>query len=597
VQVATMTSWLNPVGWMGPIFDKELRVASRRKRTYWLRTGYVGMMAIFLIPVWAEQLRYSSGSGLATLAASEIGIRISRILLTIQFISMQILSAFFLCTSIREEITRRTLGVLWTTPISGLQLVIGKLASKMLILIQLLSMSIPILSMLRLFGGIPWSMLISGLCLTLATMFMVAALSMLLSLYFRHALAVVAMAAALLGATWGPFPILVFFGWALWNSHSMMPGWLEFGIITSNPYFSFFDQLGMGTNSSLLICCMVQIGIGALLVWITAAVVRKRGLRSMDELPRREDFHPERYHPKAVFLFRPWFAHTLIKRWLGPGMIWKESISPLFHSRHRMFYMVLMAIGIGVVLWTLIVLTVYDMWKTIDVESQAWIVLLGFCLGVLLTAITSVTVITSEIEGQSWPILLTTPLSSARILGGKMYGVLRRSGWVWVALLFWGLISCWQKTLVWSVVLKWIPLFLISIWFVTSIGMYLAIRFKRAMPVTTIVLIILVVLWLVIPVILTPAQTIGRQRTFSASGNLFTDVFFNLRHNRYLGQLCGWVRWCNPLNCMAATLEDRSFFEGYTVRTITKITLGFYFLVGLLFFCGTLRRMRKRVFG
>jgi hypothetical protein len=104
-------------------------------------------------------------------------------------------------------------------------------------------MSIPILSMLRLFGGIPWPMLMVGLCLTLATMFLVGSLSQLLSLYIRNGFMVVAMVGIVLAVAWGLFPILIFFGWALWNNHIMTPRCLEFLVMSVNPYFAFIDQL------------------------------------------------------------------------------------------------------------------------------------------------------------------------------------------------------------------------------------------------------------------------------------------------------------------------------------------------------------------
>lgn len=609
MQIATITTWLNPVGWMGPIFDKELRVASRRKRTYWLRTGYVGMMAVFLIPVWAEQLRYSGGSGLATLAVSEIGIQISRILLMIQFISMQILSAFFLCTSIREEITRRTLGVLWTTPISGFQLVIGKLTSKMLILIQLLAMSIPILSMLRLFGGIPWQMLIAGLCLTLATMFLIGSLSQLLSLYFRNGFMVVAMVAISLAVAWGLFPILVFFGWALWNNHIMMPRWLEFLVMSVNPYFAFIDQLAaFSTRPSPIVCCLVQLAIGLLLVWFSAVSVRKRGLYSISEQNRQDDFNPAKYDRRVVFLFRPWFAHTLIKRWLGPGMIWKESVSPLFRSRHRMLLMILTAIGIGVGLWILIVMTVFDMWKIVNIQTQMGIVLLGFVLAVLLTLIAAVTVITSEIEGQSWPILLTTPLTNLHILTGKIFGVLRRSGWSWAALLGWGLISCWQKTLKSEDVIKWVPVFLVTIWFLMSVGFYLAVQNKRAIPAIVLGLVVLLILWVILPLTMNYFEGLSFEWNYQIHQGgfwfmgfvawLFDLIHFNICYEWF----CEIVQCSNPLFfLLLLTLGEEvelyyDCYESNHLMTYFLLMVILYSFLGILFCTRARKTMRQRVF-
>ncbi|HUU58149.1 MAG TPA: hypothetical protein VMZ50_01290, partial [Phycisphaerae bacterium] len=43
---------LSPAGWVGPIFTKELRVVSRRRRHYLLRAGYLAALTLFVAIVW-----------------------------------------------------------------------------------------------------------------------------------------------------------------------------------------------------------------------------------------------------------------------------------------------------------------------------------------------------------------------------------------------------------------------------------------------------------------------------------------------------------------------------------------------------------------
>jgi hypothetical protein len=49
----------NPLRLAGPIFDKELRVASRRRRTYVLRFVYVGVLTLFVVQVIGVTTRVS----------------------------------------------------------------------------------------------------------------------------------------------------------------------------------------------------------------------------------------------------------------------------------------------------------------------------------------------------------------------------------------------------------------------------------------------------------------------------------------------------------------------------------------------------------
>lgn len=47
---ATVAPWLS-LSWLtGPIFDKELRVSSRRRRNYVLRSAYLVLLMVYLIP-------------------------------------------------------------------------------------------------------------------------------------------------------------------------------------------------------------------------------------------------------------------------------------------------------------------------------------------------------------------------------------------------------------------------------------------------------------------------------------------------------------------------------------------------------------------
>jgi len=561
-------------------------------------------MGFLLVPIWAELLQDADWKNINSLAVSEQAIWITNRLILFQFIGLQILAAIFLSSSISEEITRRTLGALWTTPIRGFEVVVGKLASKIAILIQMLAISLPFLMMLRMFGGIPWSLILGGCALTLATVFLVSSLSLFLSVYFKKPYVVIFLTAIILAIVFGLIPVMMsaFRGLGLVDCSV-----LENILWETNPYTNLIDFLQSFSQRGISFPAfgfVFQIGIGILLLIRASMSVRKRGLNSMAELPRREEFRPERYHPKAVFLFRPWFAHTLIKRWLGPGIIWKESVSPFFRTRHRMLLIILMAIGIGVVLWFLIIMTLFSLWALMDRGIQMVVVMFGFLTGVLLTLITAVTAITSEIEGQSWPILLTTPLSNARILGGKMYGVFRRSGWVWVALVLWGIISCYQGTLKGKMVIQWIPLFIVTTWFVLSMGFYLAVRIKRTLPSIAIGLIALSCLWVMPPFV---TDFLGRiLYSILQSGSLINGVLEwllnSIRFDLFFLWCCEFLGCGNPYYLMTTTLDPNwrhefPFYQQNHLIYYFLFTIVVYGFLGNLFCMKAGKLMRKRVFG
>ena len=104
---------------------------------------------------------------------------------------MQLLAIIMLSTAISDEVYHRTLGLLMTTPISGLQIVMGKLLSKLLQLVLLLGISLPILAIVRVLGGVSWGYLLSSLCVTLTAAIFAGSLSLLFSVRNRFAYGVI----------------------------------------------------------------------------------------------------------------------------------------------------------------------------------------------------------------------------------------------------------------------------------------------------------------------------------------------------------------------------------------------------------------------
>ena len=169
---------LSPSWLLGPIFDKELRVSSRRRRNYVLRFAYIGLLLAILFFVWAEVVQTSGYSLYHASRMARAGQSIITFIVWFQFCATQIIAVIMLSTAISDEIYNKTLGLLMTTPINSFQIVMGKLLSKLLQLILLLVISLPLLAVVRIFGGVPWNYIISSLCLTLATVIFVGSISL-----------------------------------------------------------------------------------------------------------------------------------------------------------------------------------------------------------------------------------------------------------------------------------------------------------------------------------------------------------------------------------------------------------------------------------
>ena len=170
---------VSPFRLAGPLFDKELRVSSRRRRNYVLRFAFIMLLSVFVATVWlgVVESEYS-----AVFQKSRMALAGKTIITTIvwfQFVTTQLIAIIMLSTSISDEIHHGTLGLLMTTPISSFHIVMGKLFSKLLQIILLLAISLPLLAVVRVFGGVPAHYLLSSLCITLAAVILAGSLSLL----------------------------------------------------------------------------------------------------------------------------------------------------------------------------------------------------------------------------------------------------------------------------------------------------------------------------------------------------------------------------------------------------------------------------------
>jgi len=198
----------NPVWLTGPIFDKELRVSSRRKRNYFLRCGYIILLGVFVLSTWysAVVLR-SSGSAVYQISRlSQAGKNIITAIVWFQFVVAQLVAIVMLSSSVSEEIRSGTLSVLMTTPINSFQIVTGKLLSKLLQLTLLLAISLPLLAIIRVFGGVPWDYIVASVCITLTAAVLAGALSLLLSMTYHYAHTVILVAIMIYLVVFGLLP-------------------------------------------------------------------------------------------------------------------------------------------------------------------------------------------------------------------------------------------------------------------------------------------------------------------------------------------------------------------------------------------------------
>ena len=412
-------SWLT-----GPIFDKELRVSSRRRRNYALRFAYLALLTVFVVYAWKVTARLG-GQASPTFQISRMagtGRYLAMTIVWFQFVAIQLIAVVMLSTAINDEITRRTLAVLMTTPINSFQIVIGKLTGGLLQLVLLLGISLPLLAIIRVFGGVPWDYVISSLCVTVTGALLAGSLSLAFSIYNRQAHAVI-VRTVLVCFLFYMLPLIVV---------SLVDFAYQVRIVreTTLAYVNPFVMMGYATRNMLLplsrhptpswsLHCAIMAGISALLLGLCTFCVRRVGLCQATGQAGLFTTRKERRAAKRKrkTILTPNAASGSIRRAFGPPIVWKDMMS--IRKQIRSLKGIL-----GIVLAAVALVAIYGFCAYEDVlgRKEAHMAFIGayFFFGLLRTATTAATSITAEKEARTWPLLLITELTERQIVLSKI---------------------------------------------------------------------------------------------------------------------------------------------------------------------------------
>jgi len=519
---STFSNLFDPVRLFGPIFDKELRVSSRRKRNYTLRLIYVILLTIFVAIVWLSVVKSEGSSAYQKSRLALAGKTIVTTIVTFQFIATQIIAVIMLSTSISDEIYHRTLGLLMTTPISSFQIVMGKLFSKLLQIILLLAISLPLLAIVRIFGGVPWDYVLSSLCITLTAVIFAGSLSLYFSINNRRAYVVIIKTVVTLG--------VLFFFIPLITTALLRPLWLSatlfrnpvtvlpllIALLHVNPFGA------MSVNTAMMISptvaamlpfaptgisifywplhCMLMLGASALLIAMSVKIVRKVALRQavgqIDSVSNRMRAKKSKKssHRHAEQQDLP----SVIRRVTGSPVLWRELRAPMIQGAEGRNSIIGLAVAIIALLIT------YGTCENYldEAFTQMGYVMMFTVIGSVFTLVLSATSITSEKEARSWPILLATSMDDWQILLGKAIGVFRRCLPIWLLMaghIF--LFICLKY--IHPVVILHMPIFVTGlVVFLTGAGLYFSARFKRTTSAVIACFALALAFWAVLPGVL-----------------------------------------------------------------------------------------------
>jgi ABC-type transport system involved in multi-copper enzyme maturation permease subunit len=413
---------LDPAWLLGPILDKELRVASRRRKCYLLRGAYVGLLAMVVLHFWRSSVRVSGGVGPAAAQVAYLGQVGKGVIVTtiwFQFIAAQILAAVLLSDAISGELRRRTLEDLLATPIRAIHVVWGKLLGRLSHVLLLLAISLPVLAVVRVFGGVPWDYVVAGLCITFSASLFIGALSLLFSTIYRHPYRVVLMVALWYLVLWGlDILLLLSLRWTIPIGNRA--GAFSWSLIS--PFHALYvrTQTMLAGPSPVSPC--VSLALHCLTILLAATILLVLSARRLRRInlaltPGWSEGGPEH---RIALPADPWEAARrmraglAIRRVRGGPLVWRERGLSLLPTRVFDALLWLMVGGLA--------LTAEPGVRGFSIPIAA---LQG--LFILRLAIAAAGSVAREKEARTWPILLTTPLGNGEIVKGKAVGTLRRN--------------------------------------------------------------------------------------------------------------------------------------------------------------------------
>ncbi len=586
---------INPVRLMGPVLDKEMRVSSRRKRTYLLRSLYLLLLLLFVVLIWMEVIDTSiyTNPVYQVSRMSEAGLIISTLIVWFQFLAAQIILGISLSTAISDEIYSRTLGVLMTTPITSVQIVLGKLFSKLLIVLQLILVSVPMLGIVRIFGGIPWMYILSSLYLTITTALVVGSIGLLCSIFCRRAYVSMIATVLTVGAIFGLPALFFLIMIEIFDLDRTlgMPFIFNFFYVT-NPYATYiFNSIhyvepgGVGQQivHHWVLNGIVMLCLAAVLLCLAFILVRRAALAQIagDQTAQSEAKRRRTRPPRDIPL----------RTVSGNPVLWKECSAPLLGRRKKRMFCLIVA-GLALVLLSYILLGAMSFKPLNDEQTHLFYLYVFLGLGMLFSLIIPATTISSEKESNSWMILLASPLTARQIVWSKYIGSIRRCLPAWM-FLFLHLVVFVSKGTIHPVALLQISMLSIGmIAFLTGTGIYFSHRFRHTTTAVIWNISFAAAIWLLIPFIsivfgnILPGSVGDDLAEIYMDTNPFvqgvTVILATIQSDweselRYL-----WINSALPSDVWTANLW------------ILFTMLG-YMIIGWAFVWWTCRRLRKRI--
>lgn len=403
----------------GPLLTREAMTAPRHIKLFLIRAGY---LAAFVVLMYTAGQATFERRPVQTLGDSAAFGRFLFDLFAMVQLTLAAAAAMLFCSSsVSQEKDRRTLVLLLMTDLKNFELVAGKLAASLLLVVMLIGVSLPVFALLSILGGISAAQIFWAEAICLSTAALVGSWSILVA-YWRDK-TFQTLATCVIGG-------LLFVGLVEVISAIGGPS-LAVLADTLNPYRAMANVLDplssqasvASPQPSALWPVLVTSGLAAVLSLVTMVMVRvwNPSRFAFDQLPEPT---PEERAAAAAQELSP---ATNSKRehreiWNLP-VLWRE-ICTRAYGRKMIFVKLAYFLLAGFVVFNLS--QSYDSQKIIlGMMSPVGFAFASLSLvSLVLVNAQAVTSLTSERDAQTLELLLVTNVTAKEFVFGKLGGVL-----------------------------------------------------------------------------------------------------------------------------------------------------------------------------
>ena len=416
----------------GPVFQKEVYVSGRRTSTYYIRAAVALLLfAVLILACIPLAFEGSQGEVVRLQQSQQLAATLTGVVIGFDFAILMFFTPILMVPSVMEEVVKRTLPALLTTPISAAEIILGKLLGRGINLVVLALIPIPVLLVLRTMGGVPGDVIVASVAMLLSATILIGTMAILISVWARKPGAGIVASFIFFAAIQGIPPLTLALISQKWRLLRVPEDMIASCSVFSSLAFTLIERLGgeslpgLPTTYMWIYNSLYNLSLAAVFLLVAVLmlrrVMRREGTGQLESGPSisvvptsvvSENPQGQIHVPAAQQTERD-------RREVGDQPVfWREIRQPIFAKAKHLVLAIVAGLG----------LLGFIFYLGSDSPGDALQISLGIALvlSLLGSAVLTTGSIGTERDSQTWEVLLTTSLSANEILWGKFLGILKR---------------------------------------------------------------------------------------------------------------------------------------------------------------------------